>query len=382
MPLGIITLEDVLEGSRLLVGIIQHPLTICFPIELIGEEIYDEFDPEGAYEDRYPYESPTDNAPDRGGDPQALHHLRPQSDVSSSSERNNQAKSLATALAGYNPSSLKGLGYFRTRSAPPVPRETETHKYEDDKVTDRDDEKDVTHLFYKTDPGHTFSGRGTAALQMPKPIKGTGRYPPSVILEQHSTISSYDSAFALREAVPAVNAEEKGLTFPPATYQNLPSLVVTAPAPARLTPPLNPHLSAIQTAPPTLTTSTQPALEAILLERRRRITSNSSNSSAAVLPSPVPSAGSFGLIHKDLGVSGGTGTPSTSNTVPSIVLAPRGIYSSSGKGFKSSPLGAGDRAGVLVAERAKAAKKSEDVQSSGQERWGNNEMGKDGFEKD
>jgi hypothetical protein len=82
-------------------------------------------------------------------------------------------------------------GEEHTRIAPPVPRETGTDKYVGyDKATGKerdkmDDEKDGT-------------GRDPTAIQMRKPIKGAGRYPPSVIWEQHSTTSSYDSA------VPAV----------------------------------------------------------------------------------------------------------------------------------------------------------------------------------
>ncbi|KAG6822735.1 hypothetical protein H0H93_004910, partial [Arthromyces matolae] len=51
MPLGIITLEDVLEGKN-------FPKCQATPVtdaslELIGEEIYDEFDPQGAQGDPY-----------------------------------------------------------------------------------------------------------------------------------------------------------------------------------------------------------------------------------------------------------------------------------------------------------------------------------------
>lgn len=345
MPLGIITLEDVLE-------------------ELIGEEIYDEFDPEGAYGDRYPYESPLDNAQDRdGGNPEAPHRpssissQRPRSATGSSNQWHGQAKP-STTLGSHKPTSLKGLGFFRTRSAPPVHRETET----DDKLAERDwgmmnDEKDSAHFISETDPGHTFLGSGTTVIQMPKPIKGTGRYPPSVILEQHSTISSSESTFAMREAAP-IDAEGKGWTLPSFTHQNLPSFMVTVPAPARLLPSashISPQLSAIQTAPPTPTMSTAPApsLEAILLERKRRLmatSSNASNSNTPVQLGPHNTTPSPALIHKDFG---GAGSPPVLSTTCS---APRGVHSSSGKGsmFKSSPLGSGDRVGVVVAERVKA----------------------------
>ena len=366
MPLGIITLEDVLEGTVVtrwnLVPYLM--LIVCLLVELIGEEIYDEFDPEGAYGDRVPYESPSDTQDRDDGDPEDPYHLssithqRAQSDTIS---WNDQAKSPATVL----PTSLKGLGFFRTWSAPPIPRDIRTDKYVgDNNVTGEewdkmDDEKDST-----------FRGRDPTAIQMPKPIKGTaGRYPPSIILEQYSTISSYDSA------VPTViGVEAKGLTMSPSTHQNLPSSVVTAPAPARLTP--SAPLPKSQTALSTQTISTSPTLEAILLERKRRASNtNASNPSspvpfgphnnpAFIPPSPVPSAGSFGLIHS---VPGNPVTPLTvgGNVTPLTMRVVHGT----GKGsmFKSSPLGGGDRAGVVVAEQVKAARKSEDMQSPDQE---------------
>ena len=310
------------------------------PVELIGEEIYDEFDQEGAYGDRVPYESTTDTRDGDDSDPEDPYHLssivnkRVQSDTTS---WNDKAKSPVTVL----PTSLKGLEFFRTRSAPPVPREMGTDKsIGDDKATGRgrdkmDDEKDST-----------AQGRDPTAIKMPKPIKGTGRYPPSVILEQHSTISSYNSADPT-----VISVEAKGLTVPPSTHQNLPSLVVTAPA--RLTPSASSPRP--QTALPTQTISTLPPLEAILLERKRRASNaNASNSSSPVpsgphnnlAPIPTRPGPSVGLIH----------------SVPGNPVAPLRVHSS-GKGtrFKSSPLGSGDRAGVVVAEQLKAARKSEDV---------------------
>ena len=365
MPLGIITLEDVLEGSS------SYPLESRFLfnvhhvlVELIGEEIYDEFDPEGAYGDRVPYESLSDTNDRDDGDPEDPYHLPSVTNQPAQSDTiswNDKAKSPTTVL----PTSLKGFEFFRTRSAPPVPRESGTDKYvEYDKSTVKerdkmDDEKDGT-------------GRGPTAIQMPKPIKGTGRYPPSVILEQHSTISSYDSV------VPAVISveEEKGLTMSPSTHENHFSSVVTAPAPApaRLTP--SAPLLRPQTALPTQTMSTLPTLEAILLERKRRASNTNASNSSSPVPSgphinptrPVPSVGSPGLIH----------------SVPGSPAAPSRVVHSSGKGtrFKSSPLGGGDRVGVVVAEQVKAAKKSEDLQSPDQEHREDRQMEKAGLGND
>ena len=337
-------------------------MTVYFPLELIGEEIYDEFDPEGAYGDRSPYESPapagTRNS--NGGGPEHPHRPSSTSRQRTQSDINDQVKS-----ANVLPTSLKSLGFFRARSAPPVPRETEADKHVgNDKVTGReweimDDEKD---FLSESDLGHPTVDKGNMAIQIPKPIKGTGRYPPSVILEQHSTISSYDSA------VPAVvSVEAKGLTVPPSTYQN-PSLMVTAPAPTRFMPSgLLSVPQSTQAAPPTIST---PTLEAVLLERKRRLASTNASISSSpasfgphnnILPSPVVSAGSFGLNSSVPGSS--VLLPSATSGVP---LTLRGVHSSSGKGtmFKSSPLAGGDRA---VSERARAAK---DAQSPGQEQGG------------
>ncbi|KAK0241543.1 DUF21-domain-containing protein [Armillaria nabsnona] len=81
MPLGIITLEDVLE-------------------ELIGEEIYDEFDPEGAHGEPYIHQSPSTAEP---AAPMPLAQPIPLA----------PNKSLA---------SVKGLSFLRSRSAPPRER--------------------------------------------------------------------------------------------------------------------------------------------------------------------------------------------------------------------------------------------------------------------
>ena len=340
-------------------------LILCLPVELIGEEIYDEFDQEGAYGDRVPYESPSDTRDCDDGDPEDPYHLSSitnQQTQSDTNSWNDQAKSPATVL----PTSLKGLEFFRTRSAPPVPRELGTGKYiGDDKVTGRerdktDDEKDGTS-----------QGRDPTAIQMPKPIKGTGRYPPSVILEQHSTISSYDSAYPT-----VISVEAKGLTVPPSTHRSRPS-TATAPAPARLTP--SALLPRPQTALATQTMSTLPTLEAILLERKRRASNaNASNSSTpvpsgshinptSIPPRPALSAGGFGLVH----------------SVPGNPVAPLKVHSS-GKGtrFKSSRLSGGDWTSVVVAEQVKAARKSEDVQSPDQGQKEDKKVEKTGLGKD
>ncbi|KAF8168916.1 hypothetical protein BJ912DRAFT_1034723 [Pholiota molesta] len=284
MPLGIITLEDVLE-------------------ELIGEEIYDEFDDQGAHGD--PYEVP-------------LLFNRPNK-TKLTQERITRPK---PAL----PTALKGIGFFRTRSAPPVPRDA--------------DEADTVRISENANQERrpASAGAGTG-IWMPRPIRGIGRPAPSIILEQHSTVSSSDSGVAQPTPVkamvaPAPSAGEarQGAGAGVASGMGLSASAGNTPKiPSR-------------TASPAPSTPT-PALEAVLLDRKRRL-------AAAGRPMPGPSVASARA-------AGGVGGLSLS--IPMSMSASKeasptaSVQSREGTRFKSSPLGGGERAGVVVAEQVNAA---------------------------
>ena len=113
MPLGIITLEDVLEGelysSCLLALTVPRTNSPKHNLELIGEEIYDEFDQQGAHGD--PYKVP----------PIQDEKLRdPVTGVEAATSKT------APILPVHMPTALRGFGGFgflKSRSTPPVPGE-------------------------------------------------------------------------------------------------------------------------------------------------------------------------------------------------------------------------------------------------------------------
>ncbi|OBZ73128.1 hypothetical protein A0H81_06939 [Grifola frondosa] len=121
MPLGIITLEDVLE-------------------ELIGEEIYDEFDPQG-HPDLSSYAQTeakvTPSMKRTGSAPQLI------GGDTVTASANEGSKSLTstpllkpTALPALRGLNFKGLGFARSRSAPPMPDGNNNEKANYDNTPD------------------------------------------------------------------------------------------------------------------------------------------------------------------------------------------------------------------------------------------------------
>ncbi|GLB42787.1 putative protein with domain of unknown function DUF21 [Lyophyllum shimeji] len=234
MPLGIITLEDVLE-------------------ELIGEEIYDEFDPQGARGD--PYEVPpakTETATPTHADP--------------SQPKPTQAMTIhmPTALKG-----LPGLGFLRSKSAPPIPREQDFEAPADDKG----------------------QPTGDSAQTHDAPPSAWGQSPPT------------EPRPALTHSASVPQTDES-----------------PGPLPARLAP--------VSATVPAIAQLPALPLEAVLLDRKRRMLGTSSGATSTA----------------SLGVGLGP-TPGSAGTPPAVDgAAPvRNVSTPKGMRFKSSPLVAEDK---------------------------------------
>lgn len=169
---------------------------------------------------------------------------------------------------------------------------------------------------------------------MPKPVRGLAedaKTKPSIIVEQHTTspqpMAEYDSS--LIPLPPALDTKSKSLPPPGGGFAS-PSISRSA--------------------------SPAPSLEAILLERKRRLVpSTTSTTTSAGTPAP----GSANLV-----------LPPTSG-VSSGASIRTGGGSVKGTRFKSSPLGGGDRNGIVVAEKIK---ESMAAAATGAKQVGNREV--------
>jgi metal transporter CNNM len=261
--------------------------------ELIGEEIYDEFDPQGARGD--PYEVPP------AKDVQSSNTVIPNSEVATAPKP--QLPSLPVLM----PTALKnfgGLGFLRSRSAPPVPRDIDPSPNIDEKSR-RDGSDD--HYGIPTLPRIDTEG----TIEMPKPVAIVERQIPSVVVEPYEAAPVYSPAPS-SEMSPGIDVEGKSKSLPAANL--VPGLVVS----------------------PTSRTASPAPLEAVLLDRKRRLVGT-----ASAAPSAIASTASL---------SGNAGPSASAVTVTAPA---RNASVVKGTKFKSSPLGGGQRAGVVVAEKVK-----------------------------
>ncbi|KZT63556.1 DUF21-domain-containing protein [Daedalea quercina L-15889] len=312
VPLGIITLEDVLE-------------------ELIGEEIYDEFDPQGHPELAYAGgESKPKSQKFKVSGGVVIRHRRSAPQLVASSDKDASegmavAPTLITtsppsapdttsalaqpnkllvpqivrpsALRGLNPLNLRNIGKMsRSRSAPPIPR---------DEVVARPKDGDST-------PAPVPEGKVLESPQSMRPDQGS-----SIVVEQTNdtaltgvpeglTAADTSAAPAIVPEVVHVDSQARART----RLSPLHSPTSSPPLSPSAITPLPPPMLAASSKPSSRSASPSPSLEhVIMLERKRRA------------------------------ASAGAGS----------MPAPKGLR------FKSSPL-TGDRTGVIVAEQLKRVK--------------------------
>ncbi|KAJ7575985.1 hypothetical protein C8J56DRAFT_974264 [Mycena floridula] len=217
-PLGIITLEDVLE-------------------ELIGEEIYDEFDPQGAH-----------------GDP-----LDPQNTVDVGPVDSTDAAVVSSSrLPVLKPLALKGLGFLRSRSAPPTPRDANKSLASNLPAQGPDTVAQSTII------PRTHSQSQMVALEPGSPVT-----PPQIIIE-----SASNKFFVQDESNPTTPTEDKSVKLPlndsTTPTSQFPNIAAAA----------------------AISRSSSPTLEAFLLERKRRLTGSPVSTAAVPAASSISVASS------------------------------------------------------------------------------------------
>ncbi|KAF8840264.1 DUF21-domain-containing protein [Paxillus ammoniavirescens] len=284
MPLGIITLEDVLE-------------------ELIGEEIYDEFDSEGAngtISSYVPSEpAATKKFPDSEVSSPPLDDIKATSALSPSRS--------ATTSPVLRPITTRGLSFLRSKSAPPSPR-------------------DISRA----------PSLASRSRQEPQPNPPAEPNIPSIVIQTLEAIASTSSdepegaEETLKDTATTPHPVSEGAA-PPTTPGSAP-LKKRALSSTGLASTLPSSVS----SPATRSSSPAPSLEAILLDRKRRLAAAAAagkDTNSLVLPS-LPST----IESRDAkGSSLRVVTPIVKGTSK----------------FKSSPLGGGERTGIVVAEQIK-----------------------------
>lgn len=242
-------------------------------VELIGEEIYDEFDQEGAGGTYVPIEHP----------PISKLHGESLPDLPSTVTQLAEAPKYAPTGSVLRPLSAKGFGFLRSLSEPPIPRE-----------------KKQVSIVQPVPKTSALSPIGDDINEQDK---------PKTILQTLEVMTIEDPQDTLQ---PAKTSSEGAL---PA---HSPNKTVSSAGIASSVP-----LSA--SAPGTRPSSPAPSLEAILLDRKRRLAA-AKESGTSLAPVPTPS---------DM-------------RSPAMLRVPT-VSTKVGK-FKSSPLTGGERGRIFVAE--------------------------------
>jgi metal transporter CNNM len=239
-PLGIITLEDVLEGVYDIMFVLEGIMN--FVAELIGEEIYDEFDTEGARHGEVtsyiPPQSilPSSDAPilkRKGSAPQLSSPEPSRAVVLPSVQPTQRRLTSGTGTPVLRPIALKGLSFLtgRSRSEPPIPRDGMSTTRPTVIVTQAGDEKRKPSV--SANMHHDIDEKPVEPVSAPPldiPAAPAPVYLP--LPAAVSTTSQIDDAARVRQGVNAIS----GSTSP------VPSL---SEALLRARRPATPHASAM-----------------------------------------------------------------------------------------------------------------------------------------
>lgn len=264
------------------------------PLELIGEEIYDEFDFEAANGTISSF-VPSEHANTNGTETSP--RVAPQiNDVP------------ATTSSGLRPLNTRGLSFLRSTSAPPSPR-------------NRSRSPSVFSAPSQAPQPNTTVPPSTTTPTAPATVPGSPEMTITITLDEPKAKGEMPNESGVVSA--SGNPSDPGIprSTPmkkrPVSSSGSPLVTSMSPAVSRSTSPV-------------------PSLEAILLDRKRRLAAAAAGKDTAG-PMTAPSI------------------PGTNENYDARVPALR-APSTSTKGtskFKSSPLGGGEQTGVVVAEKVK-----------------------------